>query len=619
MAFRLVGFGEAMVRYAPMPGSQGDHPGAAPCVRSVGGDELNVCVDLAILNAASLTPGTTPQWVSVLPEGYMGDVVVDSAKGAGVDLSHVLRIPDADVGTFTVIPERKTVHYQRRNSAFAKQSPYAFDWPAVLKPGPGGEKAWLHMTGITPMISEGSRLAWTLALKAAADLGVPVSMDFNHRPQLGTLDELWSVMLPQLSGLEIIIFSVGNIIDLAKMHGIGHEIPDKCPLTDARWRILMARLRDILKVNRLAVCFKTRDDSGLQRRWSAIADKSGVHTTVKNPVYHRPRDECGGGSAWATGLIDFLGQDIFGKGVPQAQADGRDSTTDVHDSRLAATARHADLSAAMCQETVGDHSHVTRVDLEAIEKAHAGQPCQLAEALAGAAAGGASPEDVTLATLKTCGVLAILRAKNPDAAIARGIELVELGAKAIEVTVDSTDWRRVLKTLVEKLPASVCIGVGTVMDDTVCNLEEIAGLGGKFALSPINPLGFIPECKRVGLLAVPSGLSSNELWDLHRNGAKMIKLFHAGQVTAKILKSMLGVSPLAAMNIMPSGGVSPGNVDEWLDAGAAVVGMGSNLAGKEIAHPTGSPEYEKAAKAWAESGRASAKAVFDAVAKRYGQ
>lgn len=61
-------------------------------------------------------------------------------------------------------------------------------------------------------------------------------------------------------------------------------------------------------------------------------------------------------------------------------------------------------------------------------------------------------------------------------------------------------------------------------------------LGGKFALSPINPLGFIPECKRVGLLAVPSGLSSNECWDLKRQGAKMIKLFHAGQVTAKILK-----------------------------------------------------------------------------------
>jgi 2-keto-3-deoxy-6-phosphogluconate aldolase len=88
-------------------------------------------------------------------------------------------------------------------------------------------------------------------------------------------------------------------------------------------------------------------------------------------------------------------------------------------------------------------------------------------------------------------------------------------------------------------------------------------------------------------------------------------------VTAPILKSMLGVSPLAAMSIMPSGGVSPANLDEWLDAGAAVVGMGSNLAGKEIAHPTGSVEYKKAAAAWASSGRATAKGVFDKMAARY--
>ena len=33
-----------------------------------------------------------------------------------------------------------------------------------------------------------------------------------------------------------------------------------------------------------------------------------------------------------------------------------------------------------------------------------------------------------------------------------------------------------------------------------------------------------------GLVAVPAGLSSNELWEWHRRGAKMIKMFHAGQV-----------------------------------------------------------------------------------------
>ncbi len=50
---------------------------------------------------------------------------------------------------------------------------------------------------------------------------------------------------------------------------------------------------------------------------------------------------------------------------------------------------------------------------------------------------------------------------------------------------------------------------------------------------------------------------------------------------------MLGVTPLKAMNILPSGGVTPDNMMEWLDAGAAVVGMGSNLAGDDINYAAG--------------------------------
>ena len=111
------------------------------------------------------------------------------------------------------------------------------------------------------------------------------------------------------------------------------------------------------------------------------------------------------------------------------------------------------------------------------------------------------------------------------------------------------------------------------MDDTVVCLEEIAALGARFALSPINPTGFIKECHRLGLLAVPSALSSNEMWEMHRQGVQMIKMFHAGVVTAKCLKSMKGVSPFGnALSIMPSGGVSPENAPEWLDAGCLWAG-----------------------------------------------
>ena len=128
--------------------------------------------------------------------------------------------------------------------------------------------------------------------------------------------------------------------------------------------------------------------------------------------------------------------------------------------------------------------------------------------------------------------------------------------------------------------------------ETVGHLSIAASLGASFALSPIDPTGFVDECHRLGLLAVPSAFTSNEMWALHRRGVKLIKLFHAGLASPSILKSMLGVGPLGTLSIMPSGGVSPANAREWLDAGAAVVGMGSNLVGKLTV-----PQWDKKAKA----------------------
>ena len=54
------------------------------------------------------------------------------------------------------------------------------------------------------------------------------------------------------------------------------------------------------------------------------------------------------------------------------------------------------------------------------------------------------------------------------------------------------------------------------------------------------------------------------------------------------------------------------------DAGAIIVGMGSNLAGKDIGFAYGTPEYAAAQKAWADAGRAGAGRLFAMCHQRYG-
>ena len=99
--------------------------------------------------------------------------------------------------------------------------------------------------------------------------------------------------------------------------------------------------------------------------------------------------------------------------------------------------------------------------------------------------------------------------------------------------------------------------------------------------------------------------------------ARLIKLFHAGLASPKLLKSMLGVGPLgASLNIMPSGGVSPANAAEWLAAGAVVVGMGSNLVGSDVNAQVGTPAYHDAVAQWREVGEPAARRLFEEVAAK---
>ena len=179
--------GEAMLRLQPIDDAR--VPTATrhlpqPFLRSIGGDELNVAVALSLV-------GIPSRWISVLPTGPMGDVVTDSCRHHEVEFSGP-RV-DGDLGFFTVLPEEKRVHYQRRNAVFAQHDPSALDWSRLLSaPSP-----WLHMTGITPLISAAARQSWENAIAHAADAGIPISLDLNHRKQLGSLEELWSIVEPQ--------------------------------------------------------------------------------------------------------------------------------------------------------------------------------------------------------------------------------------------------------------------------------------------------------------------------------------------------------------------------------------------------------------------------------------
>lgn len=188
---------------------------------------------------------------------------------------------------------------------------------------------------------------WQGALDAATSMDLPISFDLNHRPQLGPLDELWSWVAPYVKHFRMIILSVGQIEGLAEIEGYPGELPSSLDANDDEpWRDVMRFFQQKWGGPAVACCFKRRSADNVQRRWACIVNDIGAVSSMDEPVWHIPKEETGGGSAWASGFIYGL----------------LDSSTDSYADPRSAEMRHAlrsaDVLSALCQETVGDHSTV---------------------------------------------------------------------------------------------------------------------------------------------------------------------------------------------------------------------------------------------------------------------
>jgi len=358
----FVSFGEAMMRYAPAPELKkySPHSGVEPYWKSIGGDELNVSVALAKLGYQH------SYWISAIGDGPDDKYLLKEAKQEHVNV-HAVQLQNERLGTFTTAPEEKKVYYNRKDSAFARHEPKLLDWPKLLQPKEykDGGVRWLHMTGITPMLGPNALKSWRNGIDTAAKLKIPVSLDFNHRPQLGSFESLWSKVQPYNDKFWVIVLAIGDILNILKHEGLARgelEIRAGTPHTSPLWHKALIAIRAKLKVKWLVCCFKTRDDKNLQTRWSSVASEAGITSTIQIPTLHTPKEETGGGSAFFAGFVDY---------VIQSLSEGKKEVD------LLKALRRADLLAALCQETLGDWSSVERHVLYSFEKRYDDKPAKV--------------------------------------------------------------------------------------------------------------------------------------------------------------------------------------------------------------------------------------------------
>ena len=174
--------------------------------------------------------------------------------------------------------------------------------------------------------------------------------------------------------------------------------------------------------------------------------------------------------------------------------------------------------------------------------------------------------------VKKEGVVVVIRGNSVEQAIKSVEACYAGGIKLMEVTFTVPRADEIIKTLVDKYKGTdMVVGAGSVLDPETARAAILAG--AQFIVSPALNIETMKLCNRYGVAVMPGVFTPSEAITALEYGAYIIKLFPGDVATPKGLKALKG--PLPQANIMPTGGVSLENVEEWFKAGAYAVGAGS--------------------------------------------
>jgi 2-dehydro-3-deoxyphosphogluconate aldolase/(4S)-4-hydroxy-2-oxoglutarate aldolase len=177
-----------------------------------------------------------------------------------------------------------------------------------------------------------------------------------------------------------------------------------------------------------------------------------------------------------------------------------------------------------------------------------------------------------LARLKAQKVIALIRADNADNLLGCARALLAGGLGAIELTMTTPGAIELCAKVSKELP-DVLLGLGTVLDADTARRGIAAG--AKFIVTPAVRPEVIKVCNEAGVPILSGALTPTEACNAWDAGADVIKIFPAEFFGPAYIKSLKG--PFPKMEFLPTGGVTPETVGDFLKAGAFATAAGSAL------------------------------------------
>jgi 2-dehydro-3-deoxyphosphogluconate aldolase/(4S)-4-hydroxy-2-oxoglutarate aldolase len=150
----------------------------------------------------------------------------------------------------------------------------------------------------------------------------------------------------------------------------------------------------------------------------------------------------------------------------------------------------------------------------------------------------------------------------------RVFEFTNRGAEAPAIFAKLIDY-------CEKECPDLVLGIGTIFDAK--QATEFIEMGADFMLQPFTTPEVGEVCTKHDIPWMPGTMTLTEIRNAEILGAKYVKIFPGNVVGPGFVKAIKG--PMPKTKIMVTGGVEPNkeSLSSWFGAGAAAVGMGSQL------------------------------------------
>ena len=312
-------FGEIMMRVAPE-----GHLRFRQCLPgkvdiTFAGGEANVCASLAML-------GGKVRYLSAIPDTPITQALIGTLRGLGIDTGCLLMRKEGRLGIYfleTGANQRSSnVIYDRAGSAISLAAPEEYDFDAAL----AGVK-WVHLTGITPSLSENAFLSTLELAQRAKASGATVSCDLNFRkklwnwrPPTSSKQLARDCMSQVLPFVDLVIANEEDAADVLGIEAEGTSVEEGKIDAAAYEQVAREIVQQFPNVSRVGITLReslSADhnnwggmlfDVAQDRAYFAPTDESGEYAPyeIRDIV-----DRVGGGDSFAAGLIFALTGEEF--------------------------------------------------------------------------------------------------------------------------------------------------------------------------------------------------------------------------------------------------------------------------------------------------------------------